>query len=185
MIKERWQYDFSNLNSKTKWNKKQKKWDQTLFGKKVLRSIICFIPCPSWYLLLKTMCSPDSFLSIQECAVCVLSCSVMCDSMDCSLLGSSVHEIFLAKYWSGLPFPPPGGLLYPGIKPESLASAVLAGGFFTSSTSWEACGLPRVLSLDRSASYQTLHRGALTCPGQTEVARGLLGGLWGRQRKED
>ena len=32
------------------------------------------------------------------------------------------------EYWSGLPFPPPGDLPDPGIKPESPA---LAGGFFT------------------------------------------------------
>ena len=35
------------------------------------------------------------------------------------------------EYWSGLPFPPPGDLLDPGIETESLASPVLAGGFFT------------------------------------------------------
>jgi len=33
--------------------------------------------------------------------------------------GSSVHRIFHAKYWSGLPFPSPGYLPYPGIKPAS------------------------------------------------------------------
>ena len=33
--------------------------------------------------------------------------------------------------WSGLPFPPPGDLSDPGIKPTSPASPVLAGGFFT------------------------------------------------------
>ena len=32
------------------------------------------------------------------------------------------------KYWNGLPFPPPGDLPDPGIKPKSLA---LTGGFFT------------------------------------------------------
>ena len=32
------------------------------------------------------------------------------------------------EYWSRLPFPPPGYLPYPGIKPASLA---LAGRFFT------------------------------------------------------
>ena len=42
------------------------------------------------------------------------------------------------EYWSGLPFPPPGDLPDPGIKPESLMSPALAGGFFTSSTAWEA-----------------------------------------------
>ena len=33
--------------------------------------------------------------------------------------------------WSGLPFPNPGDLSSPGIKPASLTSLVLAGGFFT------------------------------------------------------
>ena len=36
------------------------------------------------------------------------------------------------EYWSGLPCPPPGDLPDPGIKPESLMSPALAGGFFTS-----------------------------------------------------
>ena len=36
--------------------------------------------------------------------------------------------------WSGLPFPPPGNHPNPGIKPVSLTSPVLAGGFFTTST---------------------------------------------------
>ena len=35
------------------------------------------------------------------------------------------------EYWSGLPFPPPGDLPDPGIKPTSLASLALAGGFLT------------------------------------------------------
>jgi len=41
------------------------------------------------------------------------------------------------EYWSGLPFPPPGDLPDPGIKPTSLASPTLAGGFFTTSATWE------------------------------------------------
>ena len=35
------------------------------------------------------------------------------------------------EYWSGLPFPPPGDLLNPGIKPRSSAYPALAGRFFT------------------------------------------------------
>ena len=35
------------------------------------------------------------------------------------------------EHWSGKPFPPPGDLPNPGIKPEPLASFALAGGFFT------------------------------------------------------
>ena len=44
--------------------------------------------------------------------------------MDCSPLGSSVHEkrqgyFSRQGYWSGLPFPPPGDLPDQGIKPGS------------------------------------------------------------------
>ena len=37
------------------------------------------------------------------------------------------------EYWSELPFPSPGDLPDPGIKPMSLASPALAGGLFTTS----------------------------------------------------
>ena len=40
--------------------------------------------------------------------------------------------------WSGLPCPPPGDLPDPGIKPMSLMSPALAGGFFTTNITWEA-----------------------------------------------
>ena len=42
------------------------------------------------------------------------------------------------EYWSGLPFPPPGDLSDPGIKPLSLASPALAGRFFTANATWKA-----------------------------------------------
>ena len=42
------------------------------------------------------------------------------------------------KYWSGLPFPPPGNLPDPGMEPRSPASPGLAGRFFTTSATWEA-----------------------------------------------
>ena len=40
--------------------------------------------------------------------------------------------------WSGLPCPPPGDLPDPGIKPASLMSPALEGGFFTTGVTWEA-----------------------------------------------
>ena len=43
------------------------------------------------------------------------------DPTDCSPPGSSVHGILQARYWSGLPFPSPGDLPDPGIKPRSPA----------------------------------------------------------------
>ena len=41
----------------------------------------------------------------------------LCDPVDCSPPGCSVNGIF--EYWSGLPFPPPGDLPSPWIKPSS------------------------------------------------------------------
>ena len=61
------------------------------------------------------------------------SCLTLCDPMDCSQPGSSVHGIVKQEYWSGLPNPPPGDLHDPGIEPMSLMSSALAGGFFTTS----------------------------------------------------
>ena len=42
------------------------------------------------------------------------------------------------EYWSGLPCPLLGDLPNPAVKPASLMSPVLPGGFFTTSTTWEA-----------------------------------------------
>ena len=47
-------------------------------------------------------------------------------------------EFSRQEYWSEAPFPTPGDFSNPGIEPMSLASPVLVGRFFTSSTSWEA-----------------------------------------------
>ena len=41
------------------------------------------------------------------------------------------------EYWSGLPCPPPGDLLYPGIEPVSLTSPALASRFVTTKANWE------------------------------------------------
>ena len=40
-------------------------------------------------------------------------------------------EFFRQEYWSGLPFPPPGELSYPRIKPMSQVSPTLTGRSFT------------------------------------------------------
>ena len=42
------------------------------------------------------------------------------------------------EYWSGLPRPPPGDLLDPGVDPPSLTSLALAGRFLTTRVTWEA-----------------------------------------------
>ena len=53
------------------------------------------------------------------------------------------------EYWSGLPFPTPRDLPDPGVKPESLASPALAGGFFAT-----------VLILNTAAAAKSLQ----SCP---------------------
>ena len=59
-------------------------------------------------------------------------------------LWTAAHQALLSMgfsrwgYWSGLPHPPPGDLLDPGIEPTSFTSPALAGGFFTTSATWEA-----------------------------------------------
>ena len=62
----------------------------------------------------------------------------------CATLWTVDHQALLSmvfsrqEYWSGLPCPPPGDLLNPGIEPGSLKSPALAGRFFTSKATWEA-----------------------------------------------
>ena len=46
-------------------------------------------------------------------------------------------EFSRREYWSGVPFPPPGGFLDLGIKLVSFGSPALAGGFFTTGATWE------------------------------------------------
>ena len=62
----------------------------------------------------------------------VFSRSVMSDSLWPQAPVSM--RFYRQEYWSGLSYPSPGDLLDPGIKPMSLVSPALAGGFFTTST---------------------------------------------------
>ena len=70
-------------------------------------------------------------------------CLTLCDPMDCSPPGSSVHGISQARYSSGLPCPPPGELPNPGIEPASPVFPALACRFFTHKTIRETLTLNR------------------------------------------
>ena len=48
-------------------------------------------------------------------------CLTLCDSMDYSPPAPLSTEFSRREYWSGLPFPSPGGPPDPGIEPQSLA----------------------------------------------------------------
>ena len=99
--------------------------------------------------------------------MCVLSHSVVSDSLQ--PLWTVAHqapmsvEFFRQEYWSGLLFPTPGDLLDPGIKPASLVSPALAGGFFTTASR----GLPNsyLSSSAKTDNGIPLLRSILPCLG--------------------
>ena len=63
------------------------------------------------------------------------SCSTLCDPMDYSPSGPLSMGILRHEYWEWVVMTLPGNLPDPGI--ESLMSLVLAGGFFTTSATWD------------------------------------------------
>ena len=60
-------------------------------------------------------------------------CPTLCDPMTIACQASLSTGFSKQEYWNGLPYPPPGGLLHPGIKPVSLMSPALADRFPTTS----------------------------------------------------
>ena len=70
--------------------------------------------------------------SLQSCLTLFKPWTIVCQSP--LSMGWSRQE-----YWSGFPFPTPGDLPDPGIKPSAvLTSPELAGRFFTTNTTGEA-----------------------------------------------
>ena len=72
----------------------------------------------------------------------------LCNPMDYSLPGSTVHGISKQEYWNGLPFPSLGAIPGPEIKTISL---LLAGRFFTT----EPPGEPWTKSRQRDLNLGT------------------------------
>ena len=98
--------------------------------------LTCFVPCT----ISHTSCVFAKSLQ---------SCSTLCDPVDCSPPGSSVHGILQAGIlgWVAISSSRED-LPDPKIKPTSLMSPALAEGFFTTSATWAAPGaspsLPQV-----------------------------------------
>ena len=63
-------------------------------------------------------------------------CPALCNPLDCSLPGLSVHGILQAT--PGMPYPPSRNLPDPGMEAASLTSPALAGRFFTTNATWKA-----------------------------------------------
>ena len=69
--------------------------------------------------------------------------------MDCSPPGSPAHGILQTRILEWVGHPPPGVLSNPRTEPTSLVSSALAGGFFTTSTTWEVIVLDTETEKDR------------------------------------
>ena len=88
---------------------------------------------PLWHCLCMT-----AFITVSVCVSSVAQSCLTLQPMDYSPPGSSVHGIFQERILGWVAVSSPGDLPDPGIKSTFLASPALAGGFFTTSTTWEA-----------------------------------------------
>ena len=68
---------------------------------------------------------------ILSCYLVTKSCSTLCDPMDRSLPGSSVHGLSQARMLEWVAFPSQGDFPNLGTEPVSPVSPALAGRFFT------------------------------------------------------
>ena len=80
------------------------------------------------------------------CVKSLQSCPTRCNPMDCSLPGSLSIGFSRQEYWSWVTMSSSRGSSDSGIKPTSLTSPALAGGFFTTSTTWEATNRPNKIN---------------------------------------
>ena len=65
-------------------------------------------------------------------------CLILCNPVDHSPPGSSVHGILQASILEWVTMTSSRGSFLPGIRLMSLTPPALAGGFFTTSATWEA-----------------------------------------------
>ena len=87
----------------------------------------------------------DSQLPISWLCSVAQSYLTLWDSIHCSPTSFSIMDRFFSRqeYWSRLSFPPPGGLLNPGIKSESPVSPALLAGSLSLSHQGRSTHLPK------------------------------------------
>ena len=87
-----------------------------------------------------------------------------------------------AKYWSGLPCPPPGDLPDPGIELASIMSLALEVRFFTTSATWEAHGGHKNNETDKGGrpshdrAFTLFHMNKNGCPETQSTAHRVAHG---------
>ena len=124
------------------------KWRRVVAVRRVSVLLGCPFPCAGYREQLGSgeACFVYTFHSACFWGLCVSVCTqsslTVCDPMDCSPSDSSAQRDSPGKNIGvGCHFLLQGSLPDPGIKPASLASPALAGGFFTTSATWEAPGV--------------------------------------------
>ena len=101
------------------------------------------VPCFWISLLPKPTLSPDFpshvvgglFYAVCMCGKLLQSCLTLCDTMDCSPPGSSVHGILQTRVMCWVTIPFSGGSSLPR---DQTWVCSIAGGFFSVSASWKA-----------------------------------------------
>ena len=83
---------------------------------------------------------------------------------------------FRREYRTGLPCPSPGDLPDPGIEPSSLSSPALAGGFFTTSTTWEANYSFHIYRLCPKSNFFSVSLSAPWTKGSLKINKWILCG---------
>ena len=113
------------------------------------------------------------------------SCLTLCEPMYHTLPGSSVHGIFRQEYWGwGLPFPTPGDLPDPGIKPESPAPPALQADALLLSHQGSPLIIPNLLMCLVLYWRRQWHPTLVLLPGKSHGRRSLAGcSPWGRQSR--
>ena len=74
----------------------------------------------SWVWLMRAASTWNSVSLSRVCAKSLQSYPTLCDPTDCRLLAPMSMGFSRQEHWSGLPCPPPGDLLHPGINPSLL-----------------------------------------------------------------
>ena len=105
------------------------------------------------------------------CVLCFVTqpCLTLCNPMDCSPPESQSMGFSRQEYWSGLPYPPPGDLPDPGIEPVSLMCLTLAGGLFTTSTTWEAPRMIFIVELASGTDTSKWDATSVFCPDTNHI----------------
>ena len=85
---------------------------------------------PGWCLIARCMCA----------RLVAKLCLTLCDPMDCSPPGSSVHRILQARRLEWVAMPSSRGSSRPKDPTHVSYVSYFAGGFFTTSATWEAPG---------------------------------------------